>query len=58
VVTVFSQFDRKTLDAMAQAVRDGKLAIPVGRKFPLSQAAEAHAAAEKGGAGKIILVIA
>ena len=53
---VFSHFDRKTLELMAGAVRDGKLQIPIGQRFPLSQAAEAHAAAEKGGAGKILLV--
>jgi len=53
---VFSKFDRKTLEYMAAAVRDGKLVIPIGPRFPLSQAAEAHAAAEKGGVGKILLV--
>jgi NADPH:quinone reductase-like Zn-dependent oxidoreductase len=56
VVHVFSKFDRKTLEFMAAAVRDGKLVIPIGPRFPLSQAAEAHAAAEKGGVGKILLV--
>jgi NADPH:quinone reductase-like Zn-dependent oxidoreductase len=55
-VFVFSHFDRGTLQFMAEAVRDGKLVIPIGRKMPLSQAAEAHAAAEKGGIGKILLV--
>ncbi len=56
VVFVFSKFDRKTLDFMAEAVRDRKLVIPIGRKLPLSEAAEAQAAAEKGGVGKIILM--
>ena len=56
VVFVFSKFDRKTLEFMAEAVRDGKLVIPISRKMPLSAAAEAHAAAEKGGIGKILLV--
>jgi NADPH:quinone reductase-like Zn-dependent oxidoreductase len=56
VVFVFSKFDRKTLEFMAEAVRDGKLVIPIGRKMPLSEAAEAHAAAEKGGIGKILLI--
>ncbi len=55
-VFVFSKFDRKTLESMAEAVRDGKLVIPIGRKLPLSEAAAAHAAAEKGGVGKILLV--
>ena len=55
-VFVFSKFDRKTLQFMAEAVRDGKLVIPISRKLPLSEAAEAHVAAEKGGVGKILLV--
>jgi len=57
VVFVFSKFDRKTLESMAEAVRDGKLVIPISRKMPLSEAAEAHAATEKGGIGKILLVV-
>jgi len=56
VVHVFSKFDRKTLEFMAEAVRDGKLVIPISQRLPLSEAAEAQAAAEKGGAGKILLV--
>jgi NADPH:quinone reductase-like Zn-dependent oxidoreductase len=56
VVPVFSKFDRKTLQFMAEAVRDGKLVIPISRKLPLSKAAEAQAVAEKGGTGKILLV--
>jgi NADPH:quinone reductase-like Zn-dependent oxidoreductase len=56
VVHVFSKFDRKTLEFMAEAVRDGKLVIPISQTLPLSEAAEAQAAAEKGGGGKILLV--
>ena len=56
MVHVFSHFDRRTLEFMGEAVRDGKLVIPIGPKLPLSEAAEAHAAAEKGGIGKILLV--
>jgi NADPH:quinone reductase-like Zn-dependent oxidoreductase len=56
VVHVFSKFDRKTLEFMAEAVRDGKLVIPISQRLPLSEAAEAQAAAEKGGSGKILLV--
>jgi len=41
---------------MAEAVRDGKLVIPIGQRLPLREAAEAHAAAEKGVAGKILLL--
>ena len=56
VVHVFSKFDRKTLEFMAEAVRDGKLVIPISEKLPLREAADAQAAAEKGGVGKILLV--
>jgi NADPH:quinone reductase-like Zn-dependent oxidoreductase len=55
-VHVFSKFDRKTLEFMAEAVRDGKLEIPISLKLPLSKAAEAQAKAEKGMSGKILLV--
>lgn len=57
VVTVFSHFDRGTLQFMAEAVRDGKLVIPIGERFPLNKAAQAQAAAEKGGTGKILLIV-
>ncbi len=53
---VFSKFDRKTLEFMAEAVRDGKLIIPISQTLPLSEAAEAQAEAEKGAVGKILLV--
>jgi NADPH:quinone reductase-like Zn-dependent oxidoreductase len=56
VVPVFSKFDRNTLQFMAEAVRDGTLVIPISRTLPLSEAAEAQAAVEKGGVGKILLV--
>ena len=56
VVHVFSKFDRKTLEFMAEAVRDGKLVIPISQTLPLSKAGQAQAAAEKGAVGKILLV--
>jgi NADPH:quinone reductase-like Zn-dependent oxidoreductase len=39
----------------AEAIRDGKLKLPLDRVMPLADAAEAHAIAEKGGVGKIVL---
>lgn len=39
-----------------EALRDGRLKIPIERAMPLAEAAEAHALAEKGGAGKIVLL--
>jgi NADPH:quinone reductase-like Zn-dependent oxidoreductase len=41
---------------MTEAVRDGKLTIPIGSRLPLSQAAAGHAGMEKRGAGKILLL--
>jgi NADPH:quinone reductase-like Zn-dependent oxidoreductase len=48
--------DAKMLVHMAEAFRDGKLSIPVGEKFPLSAASKAHAEAESGRGGKILLL--
>ncbi len=56
VVPVFSHFDRETLEFMAEAVRDGKLVIPISKKMPLSEAAAAQAVAEKGSIGKVLLL--
>jgi NADPH:quinone reductase-like Zn-dependent oxidoreductase len=56
VLPVYAKADPKILRSMAEAFRDGKLVIPVSRKLPLSAAAEAQAAAEKGGIGKVLLV--
>jgi NADPH:quinone reductase-like Zn-dependent oxidoreductase len=47
--------DVEMLVHMAEAVRDGKLAIPIRDKFALSDARKAHAAAEQG-RGKILLL--
>ena len=57
VVLVYATPDAKTIQFMAEAVRDGKLVIPISRKLPLSKAAEAQAVAEKGGIGKVLLVV-
>ena len=56
VVPVYSKADRETLQFMAEAVRDGRLAIPIRLKLPLKEAAKAQATAEKGGIGKILLL--
>lgn len=56
VVPVTTRPDSEALESMAEAVRDGKLVIPISERLPLSEAAEAQAAAEKGGVGKILLV--
>lgn len=56
VVPVYVTADAKTLQMMAEAVRDGRLVIPISKRLPLSEAGEAQAAAEKGGMGKVLLV--
>ena len=53
---MFAQPDTKTFQFMADAVRDGKLVIPISQKLPLSEAAEGQVAAEEGVIDKILLV--
>ena len=48
--------DPETVVRYGEALRDGRLSLPLERTLPLTEAAEAHAAAEKGGVGKIVLV--
>ena len=40
----------------ADDVRDGKFVLPIGRRMPLRDAAEAHVLGQKGGIGKILLL--
>jgi NADPH:quinone reductase-like Zn-dependent oxidoreductase len=47
--------DPATVVHYAEAVRDGKLKLPIDRMIPLADAAAGQAAAEKGGIGKVIL---
>src|SRR5207248_1666187 len=49
--------DASLLRQMADAVRDGKLVIPIARRMRLSEAGEAQALAEKGSLGGKILLI-
>jgi NADPH:quinone reductase-like Zn-dependent oxidoreductase len=48
--------DASMLRTMAEDVAAGRLVIPIDRMVPLAEAAKAHAAAEKGGIGKILLL--
>lgn len=57
VVPVYATPDPKVLLYMAQAVKDGKFQIPIGRKLPLRDAQQGHAALAKGSPGKSLLVI-
>jgi NADPH:quinone reductase-like Zn-dependent oxidoreductase len=49
--------DASLLRQMADAVRDGKLVIPIARRMRLSEAGEAQTLAEKGSVGGKILLI-
>ena len=53
---VFAQSDPSKVREFADDVRDGKFVLPIGRRMPLRDAAEAHALGEKGGIGKILLL--
>ena len=48
--------DPSKVREFADDVRDGKFVLPIGRRMPLRDAAEAHVLGEKGGVGKIILL--
>ena len=58
VVPVYATPDAKTLLFMAQAVKAGRLKIPIGRKLPLKDADKGHAAVGKGGVGGKLLLVA
>jgi NADPH:quinone reductase-like Zn-dependent oxidoreductase len=47
--------DAKRLAQLAQAVADGKFNIPIVKRFPASEAPQAHKIAEKGAGGKVLL---
>ena len=56
VTRVLVRPDASKLREFADDVRDGKFQLPIGRRMPLRDAAEAHALAQSGGSGKIVLV--
>jgi NADPH:quinone reductase-like Zn-dependent oxidoreductase len=56
VEAVQSKPDSRMLRTMAEAVVAGRLMIPIDRMVPLAEAGSAQAAAEKGTAGKILLL--
>src|ERR1700723_1965400 len=56
ITRVFTKPDPSKVREFADDVRDGKFLLPIGRRMPLRDAAEAHALGEKGGVGKILLL--
>jgi NADPH:quinone reductase-like Zn-dependent oxidoreductase len=56
ITRVFARPDPSKVRELADDVRDGKFVLPIGRRMPLHDAAEAHVLGEKGGIGKILLL--
>jgi NADPH:quinone reductase-like Zn-dependent oxidoreductase len=56
ITRVFTKPDPSKVREFADDVRDGKFVLPIGRRMPLCDAAEAHVLGEKGGIGKILLL--
>jgi len=56
IARVFARPDPSKVREFADDMRDGKFLLPIGRRMPLRDAAEAQVLAEKGGIGKIILL--
>jgi NADPH:quinone reductase-like Zn-dependent oxidoreductase len=52
---VFGRADPSKVREFADDIRDGKFSLPIGRRMPLREAAEAHRLGERGGIGKMIL---
>jgi NADPH:quinone reductase-like Zn-dependent oxidoreductase len=52
---VLGRADPSKVREFADDIRDGKFSLPISRRMPLSEAAEAHRLGEQGGIGKIIL---
>jgi NADPH:quinone reductase-like Zn-dependent oxidoreductase len=57
ITRVFARADASKVREFADDIRDGKFVLPISHRMPLSQAAAAHALAQNGGAGKIVLVV-
>jgi NADPH:quinone reductase-like Zn-dependent oxidoreductase len=49
--------DASKVREFADDVRDGKFILPIGRRMPMRDAAEAHVLGQKGGIGKILLIM-
>jgi NADPH:quinone reductase-like Zn-dependent oxidoreductase len=54
---VLAHSDPSKMREFADDVRDGKFVLPIGRRMLLRDAAEAHVLGEKGGIGKILLLL-
>jgi NADPH:quinone reductase-like Zn-dependent oxidoreductase len=57
ITRVYARPDPSKVREFADDLRDGKFILPIGRRLPLRDAAEAHVLGEKGGIGKIVLLM-
>jgi NADPH:quinone reductase-like Zn-dependent oxidoreductase len=57
VKSFLTHSDPKRLGELAQAVADGKLIVPIAKRFSLAEAAAAHELGEKHVDGKVLLVV-
>jgi NADPH:quinone reductase-like Zn-dependent oxidoreductase len=57
VTRVFARPDASKVREFADDIRDGAFLLPISQRLPLREAATAHALMQKGGAGKIVLII-
>jgi NADPH:quinone reductase-like Zn-dependent oxidoreductase len=57
ITRVFAKPDPSKVREFADDVRDGKFVLPIGRRLPLRDAAEGQVLAEKGGVGKVVLLV-
>jgi NADPH:quinone reductase-like Zn-dependent oxidoreductase len=56
ITRVGARPDASKVREFADDLRDGKFVLPIGRRMPLRDAAEAHQLGQKGGIGKILLL--
>jgi NADPH:quinone reductase-like Zn-dependent oxidoreductase len=56
ITRVSARADPSKVREFADDLRDGKFVLPIGRRMPLRDAAEAHVLGEKGSIGKILLL--
>jgi NADPH:quinone reductase-like Zn-dependent oxidoreductase len=57
VTRIQARPDASKIREFADDIRDGKFQLPISRRMPLRDAAAAHELAQRGGAGKIVLLI-
>jgi NADPH:quinone reductase-like Zn-dependent oxidoreductase len=56
VSAIMAHADSEHLARLAAAVAAGSLKVPIAKRFPLAEAPAAHALAEQGGIGKVLLM--